>query len=569
MSRRPLLVWVVSLLAFGSGLATLFSLVIHGPHPHAARIVAYSPFEFRHLSRFLALLIGFAVSVASVQLFRRKRRAYVLVALLSGASVILHLAKGPDPKHAALSAVVLVLLILTRRFYTVGSGTPKWQAAGPGLLLGFILAVAYGVAGFWFLDRRAFGINFTMIDSIHRTIRYLFLLSDPEIVPRTRYASWFLDSLNLMTTALLAFVAISIFRPVLYSFRTHPRELQTARRILERHGRCALDYFKAWPDKSYYFSPLQNGFVAYGVAQHFAIALADPVGPEAEIPDLVSGFLDYCRRNDWGAAFYQTLPDFLPVYRSLGLKKLKVGESAIVELAGFSLEGKERKPLRHKVNQLEKILTTRLWPAPLSDAVLERAREISASWLQIPGRRERGFTLGAFETAYMRATPLFVVEDAKGRMLAFANLIPSFASGESTIDLMRYRPDAPGGIMDFLMVKLLQLQRARGFARFELGMAPMSGFEEREEPTQEERAVHLFFQQLGFLFSYQGLRHYKAKFANRWEPRYVVYRHTLDLPRIALALNGLTAIKEHTARVRLAELRGAILYGEGRAGSRA
>jgi phosphatidylglycerol lysyltransferase len=88
------------------------------------------------------------------------------------------------------------------------------------------------------------------------------------------------------------------------------------------------------------------------------------------------------------------------------------------------------------------------------------------------------------------------------------------------------------------------LSKAKGVERFNLGLAPMSGFQEKEEASPQERAVHTFFQQLNFLFSYKGLRAYKAKFASFWEPRYVVYRNVLELPRLALALGKVSAIEE-------------------------
>jgi lysylphosphatidylglycerol synthetase-like protein (DUF2156 family) len=61
----------------------------------------------------------------------------------------------------------------------------------------------------------------------------------------------------------------------------------------------------------------------------------------------------------------------------------------------------------------------------------------------------------------------------------------------------------------------------------------MSGFLEREEASAMERAVHQFFQRLTFLFDFSGLTAYKAKFASLWEPRCVIYRHALDLPKSA------------------------------------
>jgi phosphatidylglycerol lysyltransferase len=502
-----------------------------------------------HYSRFLTLVIGFALAVSSINLVRRKHRAFLAVVAFSLVSVVIHLLKtvtrGIDWEHAILSCVLLVTLFWTRKLYRVGSGLPRWQSAGPGLILAFLVAVGYGVAGFWFLDKKHFGINFTFADSLRKTLRVLSLVSDPALTPLTRHAHWFFDSLYLMTFTALGYAVLALYRPVLYKLRSHPRELAHARILIELHGRSSLDYFKVWPDKSYFFTPSMGSFVAYRVGGSFAVALGDPVGPEEEIEGVVRGFLRYCQENDWGVAFHQVTPDFLPVYGRLGLKKLKIGDEALVDLTAFSLDGKDKKGLRHTVNQLERAgVRTYLLTPPIARADLERAREVSDAWLTIPGRRERGFTLGLFEDEYIRSSPLFCAEDASGRMLAFGNIIPSHARGESTIDLMRHRPDAPNGIMDYLFIKLFEQERERGFSRFNLGMAPMSGFQEREEASAEERAVHVFFQRLNFLFSYRGLRAYKAKFATHWEPRYTIYRNAFELPRMALALNIVSGIKE-------------------------
>jgi hypothetical protein len=70
------------------------------------------------------------------------------------------------------------------------------------------------------------------------------------------------------------------------------------------------------------FSPSYRSFLAYRVRGNFAVVLADPVGPEEEIELTIAEFMKFCQENDWRVAFYQTLPDFLHVYRRLGFKKL-------------------------------------------------------------------------------------------------------------------------------------------------------------------------------------------------------------------------------------------------------
>jgi phosphatidylglycerol lysyltransferase len=149
-----------------------------------------------------------------------------------------------------------------------------------------------------------------------------------------------------------------------------------------------------------------------------------------------------------------------------------------------------------------------------------------------------------FDEMYVRTTPIFVARDAREKVLAFVNIIPSYRPREATTDLMRRRSEAPNGIMDYLFTKLLLNNKEKGFERFSLGMAPMAGFHHGEHPSPEERAIHAFFQHLNFVFSFKGLRSYKAKFATSWEPRYVIYRNVLDLPRLAVALSRVSELAD-------------------------
>ncbi len=535
---RRFLLWLATLVTLGSGVLNLYSVIGPSLPERKAILEGIFPLEFLRLSRFMTVLVGFALVISSVNIYKRKRRAWLTVLLLASGSIIFHLTKGLDYEEATFSLLLFILLLLTRKDFTVKSSIPDWRWGMLRLSIAFAAAFVYGVGGFWLLDQKQFGINFHLGDAIHRTLEFLALQGDKQITPHTHYARWFLNSLQLLTLVAIAYALFALFRPVIYRFHTAPHERARAAAIVRQHGRAALDFFKSWPDKSIFFARSQHSFVAYRVAANFSVALGDPVGPEAETEQTIREFMEFCRENDWGIAFHQTLPDFLPIYKKLGLRKLKIGDDAIVNLATFSLGGNVKKELRHTLNRLEKsgIHTVHFEP-PISDDVIRQLQEVSEEWLQIPGRRERRFTLGLFEPNYIRSTPVFAAADGDDKILAFVNVIPSYGKGEATVDLLRRRMEAPNGIMDYLLIKLLFQSTEQGFARFNLGMAPMSGFQEREQATPEERAIHYFFQHLNFMFSYTGLRAYKAKFASFWEPRYDVLRSLRDLPRLGIALS--------------------------------
>lgn len=527
----------VGLITFGSGVVNIVSAAGRSLPGRMTLLREVFPLEFLHISRFLTLLIGFALAVSSLNIFKRKKRAYALVMVLSAFSVVFHLIKGLDYEEAALSLVLMVVLFLTRKDFRVKSSFPDVRTTLIPLGIALAVTLLYGTVGFWLLETRDFGMNFTVADGIRHTLAALVFSQDPLLVPRTRFAAWFLDSLDLVSITALVFILYSLFRPVYYRLKTLPEERELADLILDRHGRSSLDVFKLATDKAFYFAASGRAFVSYRMSRSFAVVLGDPVGPADQIGGIIGEFAGYCEDNDWRLAFYQALPDFLPHYLRAGFKKMKVGEDAIVDLGTFSLDGKSMKHIRHAANQFDKSGFRAVYhEPPVPGEVLDALREVSDDWLRIPGRRERGFTVGVFAEDEVRQTPVYAAVDPAGRIVAFMNVIRSYAPGETTIDLMRHRRDAPHGVMDSLFVKLFALQKEKGFQRFSLGLAPLSGFLEGEEAGAEERAVQYFLQRLNFIFSYEGLSEYKAKFATHWEPRYAIYRNVLELPRLAVAL---------------------------------
>jgi phosphatidylglycerol lysyltransferase len=447
-------------------------------HPTAVSVIAV-----------LTLASGLAgriiLALASLTLYKRKTRAYYVMVALVVASVLFHLTVHVDYFKVGVSLALLALLVANRRHFTVRSDKPGWRSAA-GLSAAALLATIYGTT-------------------------------------------------SVVTALSMGYAAWCLFRPVSYRMRTLATDRARAAEILREHGRSTLDYYKVQDDKSLFFSPTGRSFLAYRVAGAFAVVLGDPVGPRTDLPGALIAFCDLCTRNDWGFALYQTSPDFLPVYRSLGFKTLKLGDDAQVDLQRFDVKNTS-KGVRSGIKKIERIGIRAEWrEPPLDQPTVDQLRRVANEWQRIPGRRERHFALGRFDPEEIRSTPALLAVDPQDTVVAFITSVPSYRRGEATLDLMRRGPDAPNGVMDFLIVKLIEHNRAAGFETMSLGMVPMNGFSESERATPEERVIHDSFQRLGFVFSFKGLRAYKAKFATGWEPRYVIYRTELDLPRLAVA----------------------------------
>ena len=79
---------------------------------------------------------------------------------------------------------------------------------------------------------------------------------------------------------------------------------------------------------------------------------------------------------------------------------------------------------------------------------------------------------------------------------------------------MRHRSDGPK-VMDFLFVSLFMRGKEQGYARFNLGMAPLASVGEQRGAHARERLARLLFQRGEHWYNFQGLRAYKDKFDPR------------------------------------------------------
>jgi len=107
--------------------------------------------------------------------------------------------------------------------------------------------------------------------------------------------------------------------------------------------------------------------------------------------------------------------------------------------------------------------------------------------------------------------------------------------------LMRYLPDAPESIMDYLFVQIMLWGKQEGYRWFNLGMAPLSGLEAHALASTWSKAGALVFRLGEHFYNFQGLRQYKEKFTPLWQPKYLACRGGLALPRILTNIATLTS----------------------------
>ena len=274
-------------------------------------------------------------------------------------------------------------------------------------------------------------------------------------------------------------------------------------------------------DKRFLISESGEAFLMYQVEGATWVVMGDPVGAAEDWEGLLWQIRDMSHRQQGRLLLYEATAAVLDIAIGLGLQIVKYGEEAVIDLAEFSIDT----PALRSVRKSERVaaragVSFRIVPAEAVPVILGELEDISNDWLAARDGREKGFSLGWFDRAYVQRTDVAVVMH-EGRIVAFANLWLTRSRSEASVDLMRHVDDAPRGTMDFLFVNLLDWARRQGYGRFSLGMVPLSGIEGRRLAPAWARAAALVFRHGERFYGFRGLRAYKDKFAPRWQPRYL------------------------------------------------
>lgn len=528
--------WTASLLTATAGIVNLLSAIPHSLPSQVKLLKPFLPFEYRAGAHLFAALIGFFLLLLSVNLLRRKQTAWWVTIALLTVSILSHLIKGLNIEEGLLSVVLLGQLVLMRDVFTARSDRPSIAQGVRVLIAALVFTLAYGTLGFYLLDRN-YSVNFDLRQALLQTLAMFLTDDNAGLEPTTHYGEFFANSIYTISIVTFSYALLMLLRPVLLRSTATDRERQRAADIIARHGRSSLARFALLEDKSYYFSPSGQSVIAYVPKGRGAIALGDPIGPPEDGQEAIVGFQQFCNRNDWYPAFYQTLPEYLHLYQSLGFQILQIGEEAIVDLKSFTLEGKSGRNLRTAVNKFTKLgYTVQFYQPPIAIELLKQLRVISDEWLRHVRGAEKKFSLGWFEDGYLRSSEIGVVYASDGHIVAFANIVPEYQLNDVTFDLMRHRAETEPGTMDFLFISMLQHFKAQGYNGLNLGLVALSGVGQTKTASRLEKGVRYLYEHLNQFYNFKGLYSYKDKFHPHWEPRYLVYPNLIALPDVVVAL---------------------------------
>ncbi|MFE9181596.1 phosphatidylglycerol lysyltransferase domain-containing protein [Streptomyces sp. NPDC007126] len=514
-------------------------------HSRMHALAEVLPGSFGPFAAALSLSAGVLLLLLAHGLKRRKRRAWRAAVALLPLGAVAQFSYRHSLLGVLISVILLALLLRHRsEFAALPDPRSRWRAlanfvlmSAGSVLLGLLVVNAH--------PHRMLG-DPSLADRLTHVLYGLLGVEGP--VDYRGNTSWTvafsLGALGLLTAITTIYLA---FRPEHPAARLTEDDESRLRDLLARHGgRDSLGHFALRRDKAVVFSPSGKAAVTYRVVSGVMLASGDPIGDVEAWPGAIERFMDEARAHSWTPAVMGCSETGGEVWtRETGLDALELGDEAVVDVADFSLAGRAMRNVRQMVKRIERAgYETRVRRvADLSEAELDRVRRAADAWRGTD--TERGFSMALGRIGDPSDGDCLIATAHKqdpepgeyGDLKAILHFVPWGADGAS-LDLMRRDRAADPGMNELLIVAALQAAPRLGIARVSLNFAMFRAALARGEKIGAGPVLRAWRGLLVFLsrwFQIESLYKFNAKFRPRWEPRFVVYRRSADLPRIGFA----------------------------------
>ena len=484
----------------------------------------------------------------AMMLRRRKRAAWlfnIILVTLYALLVVLYAALYPaTARHwfnwisMALTMVLLLSLLIGRREFKAKGDRANPRLALAVLFGGGAVGVLIGTA---LVSATNTAVGSTLWSRMEYTLMRVYTLAPSgSEYQGIRTPHWVDIAINVMSVLLFLLVLYALFRAPKGKEYLAPADEAQLRELLDRHGeRDSLGYFALRRDKSVLFSPSGKAAVVYRVVGGVSLASGDPIGDVEAWPGAIDCWLDQAREHAWVPAVMGASEEGGNVYARHGLNALELGDEAIVEVSEFTLEGRAMRGVRQAHKKICRAgYTVRVRRhADIPDAEMDTLLQRADHWRD--GQTERGFSmaLGRLGDPADGQCVMLECHDGQGELRALLSFVPWGREGLS-LDLMRRDRESDNGLLEFMVIELIGQADTVGIKRVSLNFAMFRAVFERGSRLGAGPVLRLWRSVLMFFsrwWQIESLYRANAKYRPIWEPRYLLFARSSDLPRIGVA----------------------------------
>jgi len=346
---------------------------------------------------------------------------------------------------------------------------------------------------------------------------------------------WLDEALGIAGAGSIAAAAALLLAPLRPRAVSDARERRRTAELVRLHGSDTLSAFKLRQDLGRRFSPDGRAMLGYRVKAGAVLIAGDPVGPPDALHALMADVVAFARRHGLALGAVGASQGFADVARRAGLRRIYLGDEAILPAGAMDLSGGAMKSLRKAVNRVQRHgFRAELHTASaFTPAALAELQGLGERWRG--DDVERGFSMAHDSLCddLLRDASVVLARDVTGRVRGFLHFVPVYGRSAVSLAFMRRDRDTPNGLNDFLVVEAARLLGERGIEEVSLNFAVFARWL-REPANVLERAAARVVRVGDRWFQIERLLRFNAKFRPRWQPRYLLFAGAAQLPRVAL-----------------------------------
>ena len=247
--------YVVSFIVFIAGfLNFLTSLSLHHM-PHIQLFEGIIPLYFKHTARTFTLLTGIYLMILSLNLFRRKRRAWILSLLLIATSIFLQFVRGFNMPELLFLVCLLCILIATRHAFEIQSDRNRAVYSLVRFAWVLVILFVYSFFGFYLFQGQF--SHYVTVQNIFAD--YLFSIAgigQEVLAPLTRNALWFSDSISIVSVGMFLYSLMLLFEPLVEKNKITTDDEEKIRQLVLGEGDNSVNYFFLTEEKQYFIDKI-------------------------------------------------------------------------------------------------------------------------------------------------------------------------------------------------------------------------------------------------------------------------------------------------------------------------
>jgi lysyl-tRNA synthetase class 2 len=530
---------LISLTSVLLGLLCLLDAFSHHHHPAQDWFTPVLPAPVRGTAQAVVTVSGLLLMRIAAGLRRRKRAEWRLAIAICVVMTVAHLLRDERrPLQATVAFVLLAALVSLRAQFTARTDPhSRWFAArvcAQLLAVGF----AYGLIALELPGHVAKSVPFGY--RLREVATSLVGLGGWITIHRDAYADAFHATMLIFGLLTVSTAVILFLRTSAPVARLSEEDETALRALLARDGgRDSLGYFALRRDKAAVWSSSRKAAITYRVVSGVALVSGDPIGDPEAWPGAIAAYRQMVEEFGWVPAVMGCSERGAAVFRrEYGLTALALGDEAIVDVGGFSLDGRTMRGIRQACGRVERdgyaVRVRRT--ADLTRDEVDELHVAAETWRG--DTVERGYSMALSRLGDPADGDCVVVTAHQdGRLRGLLHFVPWGRTGLS-LDLMRRDRDAANGLTELMIVALMRSCAGTPVTRVSLNFAV---FRDPLERGDRIGAGPLLRARRGALmlasrwWQIDSLYRFNAKFQPRWEPRFMSYPSVRDLPRIALA----------------------------------